>query len=46
MASRAIAGVCKSTLIFSLPGSSKAVALAMDKLVLPELVHLTPQLRG
>ncbi|MGD1931140.1 MAG: molybdenum cofactor biosynthesis protein B [Leptolyngbyaceae cyanobacterium] len=46
MASRAIAGVCESTLIFSLPGSSKAVALAMDKLVLPELVHLTPQLRG
>ncbi|MEM6436002.1 MAG: MogA/MoaB family molybdenum cofactor biosynthesis protein [Cyanobacteria bacterium P01_D01_bin.115] len=46
MASRAISGVCESTLIFSLPGSSKAVALAMDKLILPELVHLTTQLRG
>ena len=46
MASRAIAGVCESTLIFSLPGSSKAVALAMDQLILPELVHLTTQLRG
>ncbi|MEL6401146.1 MAG: MogA/MoaB family molybdenum cofactor biosynthesis protein [Cyanobacteria bacterium J06607_6] len=46
MASRAIAGVCESTLIFSLPGSFKAVALAMDQLILPELVHLTTQLRG
>lgn len=46
MASRAIAGVCKSTLIFSMPGSSKAVELAMNKLIAPELVHLTTQLRS
>ena len=46
MASRAIAGVCDTTLIFSMPGSSKAVALAMERLILPELVHLTTQLRG
>ncbi len=46
MASRAIAGVCDATLIFSMPGSSKAVALAMDKLILPELTHLTTQLRS
>jgi molybdenum cofactor biosynthesis protein B len=46
MASRAIAGVCQSTLIFSTPGSSKAVELAMDKLILPELIHLTTQMRG
>jgi molybdenum cofactor biosynthesis protein B len=46
MASRAIAGVCQSTLIFSMPGSSKAVALAMEKLILPELSHLTRQLSG
>lgn len=46
MASRAIAGVCQSTLIFALPGSSKAVALAMDQLILPELNHLTRQLQG
>ncbi|RZM81856.1 MogA/MoaB family molybdenum cofactor biosynthesis protein [Leptolyngbya iicbica] len=46
MASRAIAGVCKSTLIFSMPGSSKAVELAMSKLILPELIHLTTQMRG
>lgn len=41
MASRAIAGICQSTLIFSMPGSSKAVELAMEKLILPELRHLT-----
>jgi molybdopterin adenylyltransferase len=49
MASRAIAGIytaphtaaCKSTLIFSVPGSSKAVKLAMEALILPELIHLT-----
>jgi molybdenum cofactor biosynthesis protein B len=46
MASRAIAGVCQSTLIFSTPGSSKAVELAMDKLILPELIHLTTQMQG
>lgn len=45
MASRAIAGVCDTTLIFCMPGSSKAVALAMDALILPELVHLTTQLQ-
>jgi molybdopterin adenylyltransferase len=40
LASRAVAGVYQSTLIFSLPGSSKAVTLAMDALILPELPHL------
>jgi len=46
IASRAFAGVCQSTLIFSMPGSSKAVELAMDQLIAPELVHLTTQLRS
>ncbi|MBD0334575.1 MAG: MogA/MoaB family molybdenum cofactor biosynthesis protein [Cyanobacteria bacterium Co-bin13] len=41
IASRATAGIYQSTLIFSLPGSSKAVKLAMEALILPELVHLT-----
>ena len=41
IASRAVAGVHARTLIFSLPGSSKAVDLAMSVLILPELVHLT-----
>ncbi len=40
MASRAVAGVYQSTLIFSLPGSRKAVTLAMEALILPELPHL------
>ncbi|MEO1069840.1 MAG: MogA/MoaB family molybdenum cofactor biosynthesis protein [Cyanobacteria bacterium J06638_6] len=40
MASRAVAGIYQSTLIFSLPGSSKAVTLAMEALILPELPHL------
>jgi len=44
MASRAIAGVFQNKLIFSLPGSSNAVRLALDKLILPELTHLVRQL--
>ncbi|MEM6502312.1 MAG: MogA/MoaB family molybdenum cofactor biosynthesis protein [Cyanobacteria bacterium P01_C01_bin.89] len=40
MTSRAIAGSINSTLIFSLPGSSNAVRLALDALILPELRHL------
>ncbi|MEA5549781.1 MogA/MoaB family molybdenum cofactor biosynthesis protein [Anabaena cylindrica UHCC 0172] len=46
IASRAVAGVYKNTLIFSLPGSSNAVRLGMEKLILPELVHLVKQMRG
>lgn len=45
IASRVIAGVYQSKLIFSLPGSSNAVKLAMEKLILPELAHLVSQLR-
>ena len=41
IASRAVAGVIDTTLLFSVPGSSKAVELAMDALILPELRHLT-----
>ncbi len=44
MASRAVAGICQGKLIFSLPGSTNAVRLALDKLILPELVHLARQL--
>lgn len=46
MASRAIAGTYGSQLLFSLPGSTNAVTLAMQKLILPELTHLVQQLRG
>ncbi|MBU8907179.1 MogA/MoaB family molybdenum cofactor biosynthesis protein [Desertibacillus haloalkaliphilus] len=38
--SRAIAGICKHTAIFSMPGSSGAVSLAMNRLILPELTHV------
>ncbi|MBI4780990.1 MAG: MogA/MoaB family molybdenum cofactor biosynthesis protein [Oscillatoriophycideae cyanobacterium NC_groundwater_1537_Pr4_S-0.65um_50_18] len=44
MASRAIAGVFQGKLIFSLPGSSNAVRLGLEKLILPELIHLVRQL--
>ncbi len=40
MLSRAIAGLSGETLIFSLPGSTNAVRLAMEKLIIPELRHL------
>jgi len=45
IASRAIAGVYQGKLIFSVPGSTNAVKLAMQQLILPELAHLVSQLR-
>jgi len=45
IASRAVAGVKNKKLLFSLPGSSNAVKLAMTKLILPELNHLIRQLK-
>lgn len=44
IASRAIAGVYQGKLVFSLPGSTNAVRLATEALILPELVHLVQQL--
>jgi molybdopterin adenylyltransferase len=46
MASRAIAGVYSQKLVFALPGSSNAVKLALEKIILPEIVHLVKQLKG
>lgn len=46
IASRAVAGVKNQKLIFSLPGSSNAVKLAVNQLILPELNHLIKQIRG
>ncbi|WP_204104082.1 MULTISPECIES: MogA/MoaB family molybdenum cofactor biosynthesis protein [Spirulina sp. CCY15215] len=46
IASRTVAGIYRQRLIFSLPGSSNAVKLAIDKLILPELIHLVTQVRG
>lgn len=45
IASRAIAGVYQHKLVFSLPGSTNAVKLGMEQLILPELIHLVSQLR-
>jgi molybdenum cofactor biosynthesis protein B len=45
IASRAIAGVFQAKLIFSIPGSTGAVKLALEKLILPEMVHLVTQLK-
>lgn len=45
MLSRACAGVCGRTAIFSLPGSENAVRLAMDRLILPEIGHVVRELR-
>lgn len=44
IASRAVAGVYQTTLVFSIPGSTGAVKLALQQLILPELVHLVTQL--
>ena len=42
--SRAAAGVIKEKVFFALPGSVKAVELAMDKLILPEIHHIVHEL--
>lgn len=43
--SRATAGVVNNTVIFSTPGSSGAVKLAMNKLILPEIGHAVREIR-
>lgn len=40
MMSRAVAGIASGKVVFSLPGSTKAVKLAMEKLVLPQAGHV------
>ena len=42
--SRATAGILKNKCIFCMPGSTKAVTLAMKKLILPELEHISSEL--
>lgn len=46
IASRAVAGVYQTKLVFCVPGSTNAVKLAVQQLILPELVHLVSQLKG
>lgn len=45
MLSRATAGVVGRRVVYALPGSPKAVRLAMERLILPESGHLLGQLR-
>jgi len=45
MLSRACAGVSGRTALFVIPGSPKAVELAMKRLILPEIGHLLGQVR-
>ncbi|MCV9888850.1 MogA/MoaB family molybdenum cofactor biosynthesis protein [Metabacillus halosaccharovorans] len=43
--SRAIGGVSRDTAVFAMPGSSGAVKLAMEKLILPELGHIVREIK-
>lgn len=45
MLSRAVAGIVGRQALFLLPGSPKAVTLALERLVLPEAAHLLSQAR-
>ena len=44
MLTRACAGTIGRTIVFVLPGSPHAVALAMNKLILPEIGHVVREL--
>jgi molybdenum cofactor biosynthesis protein B len=44
MLSRATAGTCQGRIVVALPGSEKAVRLAMTRLLIPELGHLVQQI--
>jgi molybdenum cofactor biosynthesis protein B len=44
MLSRAIAGIYRGKAVFSTPGSTGAVRLAMSKLIIPELGHIVREL--
>jgi molybdenum cofactor biosynthesis protein B len=45
MLSRALGGIARGKPVFAMPGSSKAVELAMTRLILPELRHILRELR-
>jgi molybdenum cofactor biosynthesis protein B len=44
MLSRASAGTYRGMIVFSMPGSTAAVRLAMEKLILPEIGHVVREL--
>jgi len=45
MLSRAAGGISRGKIVFAMPGSTKAVDLAMTRLILPEMGHLLGELR-
>jgi len=45
IASRAMAGVLGDALVFALPGSTGAVRLALERIILPEAPHLLKMVR-
>ena len=45
MLSRAVGGIARGKVVFSIPGSTKACRLGMEKLILPQVAHLTFELR-
>jgi len=45
MLSRATAGLIERTVVLAMPGSTNAVRLAMEKLILPEIAHLVREAR-
>jgi molybdenum cofactor biosynthesis protein B len=45
MLSRAVGGITKGKVVFAMPGSTKAVELAMTRLILPEIRHILRELR-
>ncbi|GIO19544.1 molybdenum cofactor biosynthesis protein B [Oceanobacillus oncorhynchi subsp. incaldanensis] len=42
--SRAVCGVCNHCVILSIPGSTGAVTLAMEKIILPEVGHMVREI--
>lgn len=43
--SRATAGVARDTAVFAMPGSTGAVKLAMERLVMKELIHVVTEIK-
>ncbi len=46
MLTRALGGIAENTVLFCLPGSPRAVKLAMEKLIVPELNHIKTHVSG
>jgi molybdenum cofactor biosynthesis protein B len=46
MLSRAVGGLAGDTILFALPGSTKAVELGVTQLIVPELGHIAGLIRA